>query len=131
MTVSYTIPACLMVKRRKVSQKEFDRRIKLWTVLVPLIVALISSLTTIWVTFHSTYRNMAESKIGGMIPAEDLKASKKLTAEIMSLMADYYQAKDPIEKEKLNTKLLELANAEAIIMRRHIEDYQPLWPKID
>jgi uncharacterized membrane protein len=114
------------LKKKKITQEEFDKKIKLWSlIIVPLIVCLITSLTAIIVAYISQEEPEVEYKIS----EEDQLMVNRLSAQIKVLSERYFQTQDPIEKERLNAELLVLAEAEAKIMRKYNPGYILRWPK--
>lgn len=113
------------MQKKKISQKEFDKKMKLWSMLIPLIICVISSLTTGVVAYFS-----GTSRVEYKIPEKDQVEINRLAAQIKLLGERYYQAQDSLEKEKLDAELNVLAEAEANIMRKYIPNYQKRWPII-
>jgi hypothetical protein len=112
-----------MQKRKQVSKKDFEKRIKMWTLLIPLITCFIGSFTTLGVTYLSN-----RSKIEYKIEENDQLEANKLSAQINHLCRKFFQTNNQDEKERFNVELSVLAEAEATVMRKYNPNYRPRWP---
>ena len=112
-----------MQKRKQSNKKDFEKRIKVWTLLIPLITCFIGSFVTLGITYLSN-----RSKIEYKIEGNDQLEANKLAAQINLLCRKFFQTNDQDERERLNAELNVLAQAEATIMRKYNPNYRPRWP---
>jgi len=96
-----------------------------WSLLVPVIVALIGTSALIITTYIPS-----KSKTIYKIPEKDQLEINKLSAQIKALEEKYFMTDDPVEKAKLDAELHVLAKAEADIMSKYNSNYEPRWPII-
>ncbi len=111
-----------MPKKKHVPQKAFERKIEVWKTVIPLIVALISSLTLVSIALLN--KPKTEYK---MSPDDQLEVNR-LSALINLLSEKYFEAKDQNEEERLDAELRVLAETEATIMRKYNPNYRSRWP---
>lgn len=109
--------------KRRISRTEFERKVKIWNVLIPLIIGVITSITTIASVYFST-----KSKVEYKIPENEQIEVNRLAAQIKVLSNQYYKTNSPAEKESLAAQLQILAEAEASFMRKYNPNYQSRWP---
>ena len=83
--------------RRKISKEEFERRLKIWTLVVPIIVAIITSATTIAVALISNAHQMAkvEAKMLASGQSENTEAVKMESESPNSISVE-----QPIQTER-------------------------------
>ncbi len=113
-----------MPKKKRLTQKEFERKIQVWTIVITLIVSVIGSLTAITLA----YLNRPNTEY--IMAHDDQLEVNKLSAQISLLSARYFAAQDQTEKERLNAELDMIAKTEAAIMRKYNPNYQPRWPLV-
>ncbi len=113
-----------MQKRKRITQKDFQRKIQVWTLLITLIVAVVGSLTAICIAYVN--RPNAEY----IMSHDDQLEVNKLSAQINLLLERYFATQDQTEKNKLDAELRVLAETEATIMRKYNPNYQPRWPLV-
>ena len=111
-----------MSRGKRITEKDFQRKVQLWTIVVTLIVAVIGSLTAIGVAY------LNKPKTEYIMSPDDQLEVNKLSAQINLLAARYFAAPDQTERDKLDAELRVLAETEATIMRRYNPNYQPRWP---
>jgi hypothetical protein len=117
--------------KKKLSQKQFDRKIKIWSAIIsPILVALIGALTTISVAYISSIsrKQTQSAEVQYRITEKDSLDIEILSAQIDTLRKRYYITDDPIERDKLNVELTVIAQKEADIYRKYFLGYTPRWP---
>lgn len=112
-----------MQKRKQSNKIDFEKRIKVWTLIIPLITCSIGSLVTLGIAYLSN-----RSKIEYKIEEDDQLEANKLAAQINHLCRKFFQTNNQDEKERLNAELNVLAQAEATVMRKYNPNYRPRWP---
>jgi hypothetical protein len=112
-----------MQKRKQSNKKDFEKRIKVWTLLIPLITCFIGSFVTLGITYLSN-----RSKIEYKIEENDQLEANKLAAQINLLCRKFFQTNNQDERERLNAELNVLAQEEATVMRKYNPNYRPRWP---
>jgi hypothetical protein len=75
------------MEKRKISQKDFDRKIKIWGTIIPVVVAVISSLTTIFVAYYSS-RTKSESQFQAYIDALAQDRARAVDSQIQNQNAE-------------------------------------------
>jgi hypothetical protein len=112
-----------MPKKKRVTRIDSERKLEVWkAVVIPLIVAVLGSLTVIGVAY------LNQPKTEYKMSQDDQLEVNKLSAQINLLSEKYFEAKDQTEKERLDTELRVLAETEAAIMRKYNQNYLPRWP---
>jgi hypothetical protein len=110
-------------KQKDIKQRDFNRKIQIWTIVVPLITCLFSSMVAVGVATISL-----NSKSENVIPVKDQVELNGLATQIKLLSGRFFQTSDPVEKERLNAELRVLANAETSIMKKYNPDFESRWP---
>jgi hypothetical protein len=113
--------------KKRLSQKEFDKKLKVWTIVVPLITSVVGSLTAVGVAYISSIPKEGP-KVEYRLASDDAVEVNKLQAQISLLTSKYFQTNDEGEREKLEVQLRALADAEANVMRKYNPNYTPRWP---
>ena len=106
-------------KRKKLSQ----RRIKIWSLVVPLIVAILGSVTSFIVAYRSPQANVEH-----LMLEADRVAVNELADQIRSLIRVYIKTSESKEKEELEKRLVSLSGKETAIMMKYNPNYRPRWP---
>ena len=115
-----------MGKKKPLSKQEFDKKIKVWTILVPLITCLTGSATTVGVAAYLAKPSSSQN----LISLEDRLEANKLSVEINDLAYRYHKSSDLVEKQRLDTELRTHADEDATIMRKYNPNYVPRWPQV-
>ena len=113
--------------KQTISQKEFDRRIKVWTILSSLVVALLGSATTIAVTVLSSGPK-TEAQTEYRMSALDQAEVNSVVARMEPLIKQHYESNDEAVRKRLDVELRNLSAAEASIMRKYNPNYHERWP---
>ena len=109
--------------KKKISQKDFDRKIKIWGLIIPLIVALLGSFTAIYVAYFS-----AKSKIEYKVSQSDQLIVSTLSKEMQAIIEKYRWTQDVNERRRLELEFSTLSESEANLLRKYIPDYLPRPP---
>jgi hypothetical protein len=110
-------------KKKDIKHQDFNRKIQIWTIVVPLITCLISSMVAVGVATISL-----NSKSENVIPVKDQIEINGLATQIKLLSGRFFQTSDPVERERINAELRVLANAETSIMKKYNPDFESRWP---
>jgi hypothetical protein len=104
----------------EISQADFERKLRILSIVVPLLICLISSI----------FAPLATGFVNGLgrIPQDDLDRYNALSAQISDLSGRYYATTDPEERLLLDDILRRFADDEAEIMRKYNPAYLPRWP---
>lgn len=116
-----------MARKRKVqiTQDSFDQKIKVWSLVIPIVVALIASATTIAVQLLSA--PSASKEIHYRLSPEDQIELNRVRKQYNELIKQY---KEQQLGEAVYKKLVVLANEEAKIMQQYDPDFRPRFPSI-
>lgn len=109
-----------MGAENEISQSEFERRLRILSITIPLLICIISSVVS---PVATGYVNSL-----GKIPQEDLDRYNALSVQISYLSGQYYVTTDPEQRLLLDDMLLRLADDEAEIMQKYNPEYIPRWP---
>ena len=104
----------------EISQSEFERKLRILSITVPLLVCIVSSIAAPLATGYIDSL--------GTIPQKDLDRYNALSEQISELTGLYYAAADLDEQLLLDDMLRRLADDEAAIMQKYNPDYVPRWP---
>ena len=107
-------------------QNRFEKRIRLWTVIVPLITCVVTSLTAIGIAYFSSLTKH-EQEVVIRMSVRDFLETHRLEKEINVLEGSYFRA-DEDERKRIDIQLRQLAERDAAIMRKYDPDYEPRWP---
>ena len=144
-----------MKKKKITSQRDFEMKLKMWGIVIPVITTLITSLTAIFIAVYPGKSNKepqttSPSTVGSQttspspikhlapfilkknyqIPSMEQSKLKGLSARIDTLGNRYIQTKNSIERKKLDVELTGLADTEASIMRKYDPNYESRWQKV-
>ena len=115
--------------KQTISQEDFDRKIKVWTILSSIVVALLGSATTIAVTVLSSGPK-TEAKTEYKMSALDQAEVNSVVARMEPLIKQHYESNDEAVRKRLDVDLQNLAAAEASIMRKYNPNYHERWPPV-
>jgi hypothetical protein len=109
-----------MGAENEISQTDFERKLRILSIVVPLIICIISS---VFAPLATGFVNSL-----GKIPSEDLDRYNALSEQISYLSGQYYATTDPEQRLLLDDILRRLADDEAEIMQKYNPEYLPRWP---
>lgn len=126
-------------KRKRLSRREYDKRIKVWGIVVPLITAMIGSLTTVGVAWisraprHDPLVNVLSADVTVrfqmQIDSADLSQLEGIRERFNSAAQ---QLSDSRRRDQLRSEwhslLVDLADQEARILRKYDPGFQPRYP---
>lgn len=121
-----------MKNKIKISQVEFAKKVKIWTLLVALIVALIASAAILTIVDKTTTSTQLIKQLNYTIsPLDELKLTM-IRNQYDKNLNDYQSLKSRGESEALTSSVLntleELAQAESSIMRKYDQGFEHRFP---
>tara|TARA_R110001583_G_scaffold118821_1_gene270262 strand:+ start:322 stop:834 length:513 start_codon:yes stop_codon:yes gene_type:complete len=121
-----------MARKKKVniSQSEFDNMIKVWTLIVTVLVALIGSVTSIAIAYNPPESQVKQQY--SISPDDKLKLSQ-IRQEYERYLSKYQSsetAKNDTEMEIYFESLVKLSTNEAKIMNKYDQGFQPRFPHV-
>jgi hypothetical protein len=119
--------------KKDIAQEEFDRKLKLLSIIVPVITCIISVIIAPWLLMYSAHSNQTVAVTPSPTPGYQISKEDQLQLQIIQakfpVALSYYNNKsDPIRSQEANRELTVLANEEAAIMRKYVPDWPPRWP---
>jgi hypothetical protein len=109
--------------KRRVSNRVFDRRIKIWSLVVQVIAAIIAGYVALLIAYYPS-----QLKVENKITMADQIAVNDLSDQIRSALFKYIESSNSNEKETLKNQLNVLSEQEAGIMRKYNPFYRPRSP---
>ena len=115
------------VKKKAISQKRFDRRLQVGSLVLTLILGVISSLTTIAAAYIS-HPATPKPETRYSISIEDREELDRLRSEFDQAGRDLATASTPEARKALDRRLRRIALDEAEIMQKYDPEFQPRYP---
>src|SRR5882724_8589060 len=109
-------------KKKKISQGDFDRKVKVWSIIVPLITCVFTLLTTIGVAYFN--RPRVEYRLDSI----DRLNLEVISRQMTSLDESYHQTTDPVQKKRIDNELHDLAEQETRIVRKYYPNVSLRFP---
>ena len=115
-------------KRKKaISRPEFEYRIRMTSVLIPLVVAVVTAATTLGTAYISRPAT-PKPEIHYSLSVEDRKELDRLRSEFKQAERELPTASTPEVKDALDRRLRRVALDEAEIMRKYDPEFEPRYP---
>jgi superfamily II RNA helicase len=114
-------------KKKTITKKQFERVVQVCSIVVPLVVAIIGSATSIAAAYIS-HPPAPKPEIHYSLSVQDQKDLNELRSQFKQAERELSNTSTPAVKDELDRRLRGIALQEAKIMQKYDPEFQPRYP---